>query len=66
MAKANFKQQKRQRELARKERQVQKLLKRGEKPVEEGAAALVRDNLSPGETVTATPAEAPAEPGSAT
>lgn len=65
MAKANFKQQKRQREMARKERQVQKLLKRGEKPVEEGAAALVRDNLSP-ETVVPAPAEATAEPGSAT
>jgi hypothetical protein len=41
MAKVNFRQQKRQRELARKERQVQKLLKRGERPPEEASAPLV-------------------------
>lgn len=40
MAKANFRQQKRQRELARKERQSEKLLKRGERPAEDAAAAL--------------------------
>jgi hypothetical protein len=40
MAKANFRQQKRQRELARKERQSEKLLKRGERPPEDAAAAL--------------------------
>jgi hypothetical protein len=32
MAKVNFRQQKRQRELARKERQSQRLLRRGEQP----------------------------------
>jgi hypothetical protein len=42
MAKANFRQQKRQRELARKERQSQRLLRRGERPVEEASAALVK------------------------
>jgi hypothetical protein len=40
MVKANFRQQKRQRELARKERQSEKLLKRGERPPEDAAAAL--------------------------
>jgi hypothetical protein len=40
MAKVNFRQQKRQRELARKERQSQRLLRRGERPVEETSAAL--------------------------
>jgi hypothetical protein len=40
MVKANFRQQKRQRELARKERQSEKLLKRGERPPEDAATAL--------------------------
>jgi hypothetical protein len=40
MAKVNFRQQKRQRELARKERQSQRLLRRGERPVEETSATL--------------------------
>jgi hypothetical protein len=40
MAKVNFRQQKRQRELARKERQSQRLLRRGERPVEEASAVL--------------------------
>jgi hypothetical protein len=34
VAKVNFRQQKRQRELARKERQSQRLLRRGEQPPE--------------------------------
>jgi hypothetical protein len=41
MAKVNFRQQKRAKELARKERQTQRLSRRGERPPEEGAAALV-------------------------
>jgi hypothetical protein len=41
MAKVNFRQQKRAKELARKERQIQRLSRRGERPPEEGAAALV-------------------------
>jgi hypothetical protein len=41
MAKVNFRQQKRAKELARKERQSQRLSRRGERPPEEGAAALV-------------------------
>jgi hypothetical protein len=47
MAKANFRQQKRQRELARKERQSEKLLKRGERPPEDAAAALTGTVPSP-------------------
>ncbi len=42
MAKVNFRQAKRQKELARKERQTERLSRRGERPPEEGAAALVR------------------------
>ncbi len=41
MGKVNFRQQKRQRELARKERQSQRLLRRGERPETESAAPLV-------------------------
>ncbi|MEY2854341.1 MAG: hypothetical protein RL030_1473 [Pseudomonadota bacterium] len=41
MAKVNFRQQKRAKELARKERQTQRLSRRGERPPEEAAAALV-------------------------
>jgi hypothetical protein len=40
MAKVNFRQQKRQRELARKERQSQRLLRRGERPGDETSAVL--------------------------
>jgi hypothetical protein len=40
VAKPNFRQQKRQRELVRKERQSEKLLKRGERPVEDPSTAL--------------------------
>jgi hypothetical protein len=39
MAKVNFRQQKRQREMARKERQTQRMQRRGEKPAEELAIA---------------------------
>lgn len=50
MAKVNFRQQKRQRELARKERQSQRLLRRGERPVEETSAALISPAVpTPGE-----------------
>jgi hypothetical protein len=41
MAKVNFRQQKRQKELARKERQTSRLTRRGERPPEEASAALV-------------------------
>jgi hypothetical protein len=41
MAKVNFRQQKRAKELARKERQSQRLSRRGERPPEEAGAALV-------------------------
>lgn len=41
MAKVNFKQQKRQRENARKQRQVERLSRRGERPAGDGAAELV-------------------------
>jgi hypothetical protein len=47
MAKVNFRQQKRQRELARKERQSQRLLRRGERPPEEESAALVGEAPKP-------------------
>jgi len=47
MAKANFRQQKRQRELARKERQSQRLLRRGERPPEETVAALTGPVVKP-------------------
>ncbi len=40
MAKVNFRQQKRQKELARKERQSERLLRRGERPPEEASTAL--------------------------
>jgi hypothetical protein len=42
MARVNFRQQKRQRELARKERQSQRLLRRGEKPVDEATDVPVK------------------------
>jgi hypothetical protein len=47
MVKANFRQQKRQRELARKERQSEKLLKRGERPPEDATTALTGAAPSP-------------------
>jgi hypothetical protein len=47
MAKVNFRQQKRQRELARKERQSQRQLRRGERPAEDAAATLVGDAPKP-------------------
>ncbi len=47
MAKVNFRQQKRQRELARKERQSERLLRRGERPPEEVAATLTGDAPKP-------------------
>jgi len=40
MAKVNFRQQKRQKEMARKQRKDEKLLKRGERPVTDTATAL--------------------------
>ena len=42
MAKVNFRQQKRQKELARKQRQDERLLRRGERPVAEDTAALIK------------------------
>ncbi|MGC4027552.1 MAG: hypothetical protein QM696_01580 [Steroidobacteraceae bacterium] len=47
MAKVNFRQQKRQKELARKERQLQRLSRRGEHPAEEMSAALASTELKP-------------------
>jgi hypothetical protein len=41
MAKINFRQQKRQRELARKERQTERLSRRGERPPDEAPATAV-------------------------
>jgi hypothetical protein len=40
LAKVNFRQQKRQKEIARKQRQDERLLRRGEKPVATDAAVL--------------------------
>jgi hypothetical protein len=51
MAKVNFRQQKRQKELARKERQTERLARRGERPPEEAPAVLVSTEPKPaGET----------------
>ena len=50
MAKVNFRQQKRQKELARKERQTERMLRRGERPVEDPATALVTPAPKPGES----------------
>ncbi len=51
MAKVNFRQQKRQRELARKERQSQRLLRRGEQPTDTPATTLTSPDPKPaGET----------------
>ncbi|MEJ0099567.1 MAG: hypothetical protein WDO12_07435 [Pseudomonadota bacterium] len=47
MAKVNFRQQKRQKELARKERQSERLTRRGERAPEEPAAALVGTTPKP-------------------
>jgi hypothetical protein len=47
MAKTNFRQQKRQRELARKQRQDERLLRRGERPVADAAAALTGSEARP-------------------
>ena len=46
MAQPNFRHQKRQKELARKERQSEKLQKRGERPSEDASAALVAPELA--------------------
>jgi len=47
MAKVNFRQQKRQRELARKERQSQRMQRRGEQPVADAATSLVKTDEKP-------------------
>jgi hypothetical protein len=47
VAKPNFRQQKRQKELARKERQSEKLLKRGERPVEDVSTTLTAPAPAP-------------------
>jgi hypothetical protein len=47
MAKVNFRQQKRQREIARKQRQDERLLRRGERPVEDVATALTTPPVPP-------------------
>ena len=52
MAKVNFRQQKKQKELARKERQTERLSRRGERPVEETSAALVVPETKPAGTTT--------------
>jgi hypothetical protein len=61
MAKVNFRHNKRQKELARKERQIERLARRGERTPEEGAVAAV---VSVEPTVDS-PVEAP-ESGSST
>lgn len=48
MAKVNFRQQKRQRELARKERQSQRLQRRGEQPVQTDAGLVKGPAETPG------------------
>jgi hypothetical protein len=48
MAKVNFRHNKRQKELARKERQISRLTRRGERPPEEaGAAGVTIDPKQP-------------------
>jgi hypothetical protein len=47
MAKANFRQQKRQKELARKERQDERLRRRGEAPVVDAATSLTTSATKP-------------------
>ena len=47
MAKVNFRQQKRQKELARKERQTERLTRRGERAPETGASALAAPDVKP-------------------
>ena len=47
MAKVNFRQQKRQKELARKERQLQRLVRRGERAPDEPATALATEAPQP-------------------
>lgn len=47
MAKVNFRQQKRQKELARKQRQDERLLRRGERPVADEAAQLTNPDRGP-------------------
>jgi hypothetical protein len=46
MAKVNFRQQKKQREQARKERQSQRLARRGERPLDEAPAAVVVSDVT--------------------
>jgi hypothetical protein len=55
VAKPNFRQQKRQKELARKERQSAKLLKRGERPVEEASAGQSAPASDPAPEPASTP-----------
>jgi hypothetical protein len=47
MAKTNFRQQKRQRELARKQRQDERMLRRGERPIVDAAAVLTGSETRP-------------------
>jgi hypothetical protein len=47
MAKVNFRHNKRQKELARKERQISRLTRRGERPPEEAGAAVVTGENDP-------------------
>jgi len=47
VAKPNFRQQKRQKEQARKERQSERLTRRGERPVEEAVVALTGPDPKP-------------------
>ncbi len=61
MAKVNFKQQKRQRENARKQRQTERLSRRGEKPAGDEAAALAGGAVPATETETETATETEGE-----
>jgi hypothetical protein len=47
MAKVNFRQQKRQKEMARKQRQDERLQRRGERPAADAAAALAGADPKP-------------------
>jgi len=53
MAKVNFRQQKRQRENARKQRQNERMLRRGERPTGDAATELAgRDPAAPASAAT--------------
>jgi len=59
MAKVNFRHNKRQKELARKERQIERLARRGERPPEEEALAAPVSDATP--TVDTAPESEPVQ-----